>query len=324
MSILGFATGISTLTEGTGSPLSGSTTATYINGYVNESCVLNESNGMVSMAFKWKPHQGYMWLSMTRYDNNLYWTNRHILSLIDTEGVEWLRGDSIQNIDIYDFQFFNGEEMVALTRVGGAVAKNTVNRWDIAWQPTHVSIYCNGGLYATYKGSVPKPSKPLEALMVYPPDTSLYLSSCFACTEDSRGITMVQHTLTADGTHHNDFAGSYNDINDFGVTGSGTPTTASSAEQTQTYVTSDAVADFSSGYDIMAVGVYARAAVDGLGTITGLVAIGSDGTNTLESDRIEMDSIMRPRVGVLYTAPDGSAWDVTKLNAAEFGLRSKA
>lgn len=321
MKILGFATGLSTLTVGASTTATGTTSSTYRAPYTYESARIAENESSNALEMQMEPSY-HFWFCCHFHEDTPYWNSRSVAQFYSEDNTCWLQIRSDGN-ETYYAQFYNGYAWVALTRIGGTQLQDTTHRLDLQFAKDGVRLYLNGVLHAYYDGEVPRLNSPVSRITFYTPDTFLYVSGCFASDEDTRKVSMVQHSITADGTHYNEFDGSYDGINNFASLGAEGVSTEV-AGSTQTYVASDMVAPFTNGHSLLAVGVYARAATDESGVVNSISTVVSDGTNTAESDDINMDGVMKPRLGIHYTAPDGTAWDVDKFNAAEFGIRTKA
>ncbi|EOV8094055.1 hypothetical protein ACOKWN_003827 [Vibrio parahaemolyticus] len=138
--------------------------------------------------------------------------------------------------------------------------------------------------------------------------------------ESTLDITMVQHEIQSAGRFA-EMTGDYGDLISVGTLNDSAAVISTAANQTMTAVI-DGLPDEFLGYEIVAVGVDVRASADSGGSYP-LALVIDDGTNVLESASISGKGYFTTAQALFTTAPDGSAWDATKLANTDIGVRSK-
>ncbi|ELA6946647.1 hypothetical protein RBG11_004250 [Vibrio parahaemolyticus] len=138
--------------------------------------------------------------------------------------------------------------------------------------------------------------------------------------ESTLDITMVQHTIQSAGRFA-EMTGDFGDLISIGTLNDSASVVSTAANQTMTAVI-DGLPDEFQGHEIVAVGVDVRASADSGGSYP-LALVIDDGTNVLESASISGKGYFTTAQALFTTAPDGTAWDATKLANTDIGVRSK-
>jgi hypothetical protein len=110
----------------------------------------------------------------------------------------------------------------------------------------------------------------------------------------------------------------YAEVDDTDPDGDATYVQAVAIGNIDTYVTEDLPG---LEYSVVAVGVRACAKLAAVGS-DGLAAYGYDGGDAVESDGQVLTTSYKHYMFQLPTAPDGGAWTVAKVNAAELGIKA--
>ncbi|ELA6946645.1 hypothetical protein RBG11_004248 [Vibrio parahaemolyticus] len=137
--------------------------------------------------------------------------------------------------------------------------------------------------------------------------------------EDTIGLEMFQHTLTANGAH-TDMTGGYTDLN-------------SDDLQDLNFVLPNALNDVSTfviddiptggtldGYDVVGFAVCARAQTK---QGANLALVIDDGTNSIEGASHDTELGLHTIKEIFATAPDNTAWTKAKVNGTEIGIKNK-
>lgn len=326
MSILAFAAGTSSLMDGVPVNDYSGTTSSYKGPYSREHTGLMSTSDNASH-ITFDPITGNYWVSFYAYLAGGTWGNRDCLFLKSgSQTILTMRATSSENCQ---FTFYNGTSTL---NVGGTGAplENQLYRIDIEVDRAvsgAIRVYSNFGLRAEYLGdtsAMPSPdSLHLNAHSTQTSSTyACRISSIFIADEDSRAITAIQNNLTADGVN-TDFSGGYVEVNKFGALDDSTKIVSTAANQVSSMVKSALPTEFNTGYEVVALGLYSRSAA-GITGETNMEFLITDNTNTQLSGDIAVGSFYSPKSYIFDTAPDGLAWDVTKLNAADIGVKSKA
>lgn len=290
-----------------------------------EGIVVSASSGGWTVNFLDFPAQAEIWFAAHFYTADSTWddqTSIIIGSANGTQNLVRIRTDTAERFEV-DVAKGVGWDLVGnFPRVG-----STLRRFDINVRKGVtglVEIWEAGVSLFKWEGDNSAETSPIERVSFgkVGDDGSekAYWSACFVADEDTRGITMVQHSLDTQGTESG-FSGAVGNINDVGTTDDTTKVISAGAGAKTTYNISDMPAGYAVGYDVVAVGVKVRGQKGGVGA-GDLAIIAKDGVNEVESAGIGMGTSMSGKAGILTLAPDGAAWDVAKFNAAELGFKA--
>jgi len=329
MAILAFATGGSTTANGTPPSDLGTTTASRIAPDAREGLGVNEGlRNTYQMNFD--EITGDYWLSFYWYADDASWVSSGTEAVIEVrDGAQESLRLTGAGDELCDLSWWNGAGFTTIAS-NIPMTDNTLYRVDIQYVRAvsgAIRLYINGTLNVEdLRDTTGNTLDPDNVLFGTPGGPAVadatYFSSMFIADEDTRAITMVQNTLTGDGGT-TDMTGTYTDVNDFGLLEDTNKITSGAANQVQLMTKSALPAPYNTGYDIVGLGVYARAAV-GISGSANMEFVQDDTVNQVTSGDIALDEFLSPKTHVFTTAPDGGAWDVTKLDAAEIGVKSKA
>lgn len=154
-------------------------------------------------------------------------------------------------------------------------------------------------------------------------DNDCTFSAAFAADEDTVPITMVQHEINANGAKQ-EMTGDYTDINTLGDWDDTTRLESDATNQTSIFDKTNVPTNFVTGYELISVGINTRSAVGDGQPTNNITHVINDGVNEVEGAVIAVDDLLQPRKTIFTTAADGGAWDATKLDATEVGVKSKA
>lgn len=213
----------------------------------------------------------------------------------------------------------------------GTIGTNDLNvRFDIIFERAvsgKLEVWIDGAMQAQYLGDTTTGDYPATTSSIIlgvseglSTDVS-YVSAFFQADEPTLGVEAVQSAITANGTHTDWDGSDYDKINNLGLDDT-TLISSKVVGEKSTFTTDDIPAAFSVGYDVVAVGVGVRASTGGVSS-PDLALMIKDGANEVESSTITMDGTKAPRIGIFHTAPDAGAWDVSKVNSAEYGVVTK-
>lgn len=306
-----------------------SNTSTAPTGYLKGSLRINEPEWYNPTNVNFEGSSPVVWFTISCYTNGSSWAGNTLLNFRNTDtGATFFRiaSNSSENIvlsghngtglstlhtmiDAYG-GFFRVDVKVDLSVTGG------------------VEVYLNGTLVGSTSGDLSAyAANPANSFQLYGNNGFnssfiTYWSQIIVADEDTRGMLLQETRPTAEGLVFDDFVGDYSMLTANGPNVGGAVQGLTDGAS-QSYITEDLHANFSTGYEILAVVINSRSSATADSPLNVLSHIITDGINTLEGGDIVLDSVPQPRVSIFSTAPDGTPWDATKFNAAEFGLRSK-
>lgn len=297
-------------------------------GYTNSAIQIDEENTLTEHIVYVDAPAGVLWCSFTYYGYRNFWSNTdRVVALKDTNGdpIVWCDATSGEDLVFYVNDGTTDTEIGRL--VDGYNANNRVDFKVDMGVSGGGELYLNGNLVNS--AAVNMSARTLDmasfsfrAIAAANSDYTRFGVFIIA-DEDTRGMTVQEARPTADGVVFTDFSGDYTALNNNGVNEGGA-VQGVSAGDTQSYDVDNLHTDFSTGYEIVAVILNSRSSHGSGSALDQLAHIITDGTNTLEGGDIQLDTVAQPRFSIFTTAPDGSAWDETNFNAAEFGLRAKS
>ena len=149
---------------------------------------------------------------------------------------------------------------------------------------------------------------------------SCSVSGVFVSTADSRNIDMQQLIPTSVG-NYTAWTGTYTDVDDTGVP-DGLFIESGTADQLETYGKTSLDTAFNSGYNLIALGVSARA-LRGTGGPQNLQMVVRSGTTDGVSSTQSLEVTYEPRFAEFANDPDtASAWGFSAMDSAEIGVKS--
>lgn len=323
MNILGFVTGLSSVVVGDATNLKGVTT--NISDTALEGVEIPAYDNGSDFVLEIEPCY-FPCISVYRKENDGYWNDRQLIACYDEDNTAWFVLGVETATDTYQAKFWTGSGwVIAPLGTMPTDLQNAINRLDVHFKANGVFVYLNGILQASLNSNLTRPTKPITKLSATSTGGWVsQVSSMFVTDEDARHVQMVQHSITGDGDYHSEMVGSYAAINGLATLGTTGGITASYTNAHRTFKHSSMPSEFNSGYDILAVGVVARASSAGVGGVNSMSILASDGSTTVESVDTPLDAVNRPKKAILTNAPDGGLWNVAKFDAAEFGIRTKS
>lgn len=359
MAILDFNTGIQMGLYGDTALVAGKgvTNPARIGHYVKEGFIVDEENHRDEVAILRWTDRNEIWISWYMYqeeqDPN---PARHARPVITLSGTD-ISGDEVQWGVIDGFSASGGRQArFALYPAG--VTNDSSSGWtqiipNIDLMPTddvrtrvdihvklddvagEVDVYINQSLVGQYVGdTILNPDLTTlnkayfgmlgdyeQGLVDYNNDCTF--SAAFCADEPTVPITMVQHEINANGAKQ-DMSGDYTDINTLGDWNDATRLESNATNQTSIFQKSSVPANFLTGYELISVGINTRSAVGAGQPINNITHVLNDTVNEVEGAVIAVDDLLQPRKTIFATAADGGAWDATKLDATEVGVKSKA
>ncbi|EOV8094057.1 hypothetical protein ACOKWN_003829 [Vibrio parahaemolyticus] len=149
--------------------------------------------------------------------------------------------------------------------------------------------------------------------------TFLYRGVIVTDGEDTIGLEMFQHTLTANGAH-TDMVGGYTELDSDDVQDLDfiLPT---ALNDVSTFVIDDIPTGGTlDGYDVVGFAVCARAQTK---QGVNLALVIDDGTNSIEGVSHDTEMDLHTIKEIFATAPDSTAWTKAKVNGTEIGIKNK-
>lgn len=323
MSILAFFTGPNSALSGTPSQPMGTTSSSYKAADAQEAVGYHKSLDIARNTFDF-PSVGDFWMSFSMHvRQSSAWTTG--FEIVYVEDVFRIYGTTAED---YDFQYWNGSSW---TNSGFLANPNVTIRVDIEFvrhaTTGALRIYLDNSLAYEITGDTTGMAASSDSIRFGNPSNSAsyptYISSFMLADEDTRGITMVQHTITGNGTYHTDGGGGYTGIDHFGAFDDTAPVLLAATNDQQTY-TKSAIPGAYSSYDVVAVGVCGRSLVPVGSAINNMEMIIADGTNTATFGDNAVGEAYAPIMDFITTAADGTALTVAHVDAEEIGWKAKA
>lgn len=322
MNILGFGTGIATLlldnTDTTG--VSGS----LINqaSYAQESIQINNTMTAGTVGIELGDTNYNLWLSANVLHESGDWVDKDLIIIKDNEGTAWVK--VVANSDAtYLIAYFDGSSWIESPSSSYTDA-NALHRLDLEYSADAVRLYIDGTLDLEMVTTITQATATLLTAEFYNPHSEStahsYWSSVFAADTSTRKTVMNQHTLTADGTLHSAFNGTYDDVDDFATLGETTTINTEFGNTLHTFQKDAVPTELADGYTVTAVGLYARA-VENSEVTSSLQTVMDDGTNQKLGDLVSTPSTFTTIKQIEPNAQDGDFWTVAKLDSAEFGIK---
>ncbi|EOV8094059.1 TPA: hypothetical protein NGR52_004214 [Vibrio parahaemolyticus] len=320
MNILGFGTGIATLLSGAATGVAGSLLNKST--YCKESIKINNTMaaGAVSLGIDGAVYN--LWLSGEVLHEAGTWLATDLIKIKDNTGTEWFK--VMVNTDkTYKIAYWNGSAWIESSN-STYVDAAALHRIDVEYAADAVRLYVDSVLECEMVASITQAANTLLTAELYNPQSEStahsYWSAVFAADSSTRKTIMNQHTLTADGTHYNDFNGTYDDVDDFATLGESTSINTEFGNSLQTFQKDAVPAALSSGYAVTALGLYARA-VENSEVASSLQTVMTDGVTDKLGDLVATPSVYTTIKQIEANANDGGSWNVTKLDAVEVGVK---
>lgn len=327
MAVLAFATGTSTAAVGSLNFTDlGSTVATYMAPDAQESMGIDGESAH-ALTLEFPAQSGDFWVSFYVYHRATTWSNNTWFNIRSgTDAFLYFNSDTTENTDIF---WHNGSNATTV-QSNADIGFGTLDRIDIEFVRAvsgAIRIYKNNVLSYSYLGDTTTNTAQPDNITFGCPSNSTgatvasHFSSVMVADEDTRAIIAIQNTLTGNGLQ-TDMTGSYTDVDELGVLNDADKLISDAINETQTLTKSALPAAYNTGYEIIGLGIYARAAV-GIPAISNMEFVQTDNTNTATSGDKALDGVLSAKTHVFTLAPDGTAWDVTKLNNTDIGIKSK-
>lgn len=268
----------------------------------------------------WIDHDTVVWV-----DNDMY----GLRVSLDSEDFFW-KACSKSNEDV-DFYLFDGADYHLVTSETSNYVLSYSRRYDFHYKETDtevtLEVYIDrnsllGSLTVPKAVTLPKVTS--KFVFSYASGNSGYFmryGSVFFSDEDSRYITMVEHSVDSFDESHTDFSnGGVEYINDTETVGdrfSLEPNTATSSLMCNVEDRSTLL----DGGDIVAVGIYHRQNLDNTGADAFQYYMHNDLRGDAYGSVTPLDKHILPYQGIFETAPDGSSWTHAIIGNTSFGIK---
>ena len=332
MSILNFATSEFDFIEGSRDPtISGTDTASRISPNVQEGMILfagSRASG-IQWATNWSGSGADNWFSFYTYNDSPGWVSTDLITMVGPTGESLFRVNGTTAEEAH-FQYHNGSSWVTLYTAGSLV--DSLVRFDIRLKIDSTAgafeIYRSGAAVgSTVSGNTAFRTDDYAEHIVFRSsdnstgnsNASVY-SACFTADEDTRDIDYIQLQPNGAGTN-SDWTGAYTDVDETGADDSDT-LTSNTAADVSTFAMENLASPYTSGYDVVALGVSSRAKKGASGP-GNLKLVCYEGTTKGATANQSLDIGRKPYTGLFHTNPDTSAeWTVSEIDAAEIGVES--
>lgn len=209
--------------------------------------------------------------------------------------------------------------------IGNAGTFQSLARFDvhvvISSSTGRVEVYQNGYRIISYSGSTdPHGGSAIDLIKWYRVNQYLtFVSAIIIATEDTRPLRMVQQLPNDDGAE-TDWSNTYSSIND---QNDATAIISSSADDVSTFKFPNISSDYDA-YAVRSVCLSIRGAASGSPSdIDAVARVGS--TNYTEDCANAFNGVVAPNFAQFENNPaTASAWTISDVNSAEFGVKSVA
>ena len=271
-----------------------------------------------------------------------FWVSFHTYGIISTSGNDrppmevFGNGKGLFRLmptnGLFVIQYHNDTSYQTSGTSFGPLLDNTIIRWDF-----HVVIHDTTGTLTVYINGNEQTSTTFsagdtllrgesvadEVRFAAPENINVgsYLSACFVSDTDSRIIHYVQRVLDGAGTE-TDWVGAYTDIDEVGIDPDDFIQSGTTTEKA-TYTFAALPAALNTGFDVVGVGVSARAAKGSASGPSNLqLAVRENVTNGFSSSKALSD-FWAPYQHMFPLNPDTtSAWTFAEADAAEVGVQA--
>lgn len=258
--------------------------------------------------------------------------HRPIVSIVSSEDEAIFRVDPVNsNGRTMSLEFYNDTTwVVGATKTA---SEGVIFRFDIAIKIDavngYVKVYCDDELLVDHTGNTTKGGffSDVAAIRFGAVDESTSNPTNFshvfvtdAVDADTRYIYMFQHNIDGEGRFAQ-MQGDYQTLSNFGGINDSTYLTTSEVGKTHLLATEDLPAEYNN-YEVIAVGLDARFAA-GTSDAKNIALVIDDGVSTTESTQFDGNGYYDSVLAIFPNAPDGSSWDLAKVNNTEVGVRSK-
>lgn len=337
MSILAFATGPSSVLYGS-LTVTGETDATHISPYGKQAFNTYGTagiNGNLNISFT---EQSSFWFSCYAYIGNFAVSSGGVFLKVQSGTI----GSSVSTL--LGLSFDTSTKKILLQTYNGAtystvasssITFTTSSRYRLDLQVTLSDtvgifrLYVNRILVAEFTGDTLTNAIGTASIINFPMNYpagaevhSVYWSTCFVANEDTRTITMIEHSISGAGGYA-EMQGGYTAINELGPIDDTDYLFGQVDGQCNTFTKSALPSEFSTGYEIKAQGVYARAITTDLSLVKKERFAIYDGTNLSESVSNTIDTFYNTKQAIFALAPDGGAWTFAKADATQVGVKVK-
>lgn len=268
---------------------------------------------------------GSLWFSFYVTVNNSDASTGTMVSLQSETGQELFRiRCTADSGDPFEFRVWDNTTSHIVASIPNFDSDVGLQRVDIKWSKDEGVCRCyrNKGLIGEYTGELMNldASKLILGGVTYASNGRTIFSSVFVADEETRGINMVQHSITGQGSI-NEMTGDFASLQQHGVTIKQGMYPDENLDTCSQSFTLDAVpAELRDRY-VVGVGVAAMTNTSARSRFQRAKLFVEDDTGQAETDSDELNVFRNTHSHIFNTAPDGSGWTTDKLDSCEFGLR---
>jgi hypothetical protein len=331
MTILAFGTSLAELSEGVFNPAtrSADTTAARMSPNVSEGAqvLVTDATGL-TLRFA---AQSELWASFYVYFSSAPISSGGcpITFYSGTTALFQIDPDSLGTPSAMAFEYWTGSSWTEATGEVGSYSNGVRYRFDV-----HVKIadsggvlewYTDGALTGTFTGDTLRTAlTTVDGIALkHGSDTGYSVfSAVMVADEDTRGITYIQKLINGAGAL-SDWTGTYAEIDEAGANDSDL-IQASADAQTSLFTKAALPAGFSSGYQVIGLGVSARAQRGSSGPANIQMAARHGTTNGFSASK-SLETALNPKHHIFTQNPaTAAAWTYAEADAAQVGVRSAA